>query len=215
MVSFQISHVSTVPNSSSPFSARSRTPSTLSKIHFNLVPEKYASITSPVLARKVSTSPLSFRLSQYSDVLRHCHTIAWYTGSPVSLSHTMVVSRWFVMPIAAMSSAVAPIFDMASTATPSCVDQISLASCSTQPGFGKYCVNSFWATLHISPFSLKRIHLLLVVPESSAITYFAIKTLLFFPRCFLSRKLLSCCCDTLHFLPRRFLPRRFLMYHLY
>ena len=30
------------------------------------------------------------------------------------------------------------------------------------------------ATLHISPFSLNRIHLLLVVPASSAITYFAI-----------------------------------------
>ena len=39
---------------------------------------------------------------------------------------------------------------------------------------GKYCVNSFCATLHISPFSLKRIHRLLVVPESSAITYLAI-----------------------------------------
>ncbi len=33
---------------------------------------------------------------------------------------------------------------------------------------------SFWAQEQISPFWLKRIHLLLVVPESSAITYFAI-----------------------------------------
>jgi hypothetical protein len=34
-------------------------------------------------------------------------------------------------------------------------------------------VNSFWATEHISPFSLKRMHLLLVVPASRAMTYFA------------------------------------------
>ena len=86
----------------------------------------------------------------------------------------MVVSRWLVIPIPAISSAVAPILLIASTATPSMLAQISSASCSTQPGFGKYCVNSRCATLHISPFSLNRIHLLLVVPASSAITYLAI-----------------------------------------
>ena len=62
---------------------------------------------------------------------------------------------------------------IASTATPSILAQISSASCSTQPGFGKYCVNSFWATLHISPFSLKSMQRLLVVPASSAMMYFA------------------------------------------
>ena len=40
-------------------------------------------------------------------------------GSPVALSHTMAVSLWLVMPIAAISPAEAPIFDIASTATPS------------------------------------------------------------------------------------------------
>ena len=100
--------------------------------------------------------------------------MAGYTGCPVFLSHTMVVSRWFVIPIAAMSSAEAPIFVMASLATASWVDQISPGSCSTHPGFGKCCVNSFWATLHISPLSLNRMQRLLVVPESRAITYFAI-----------------------------------------
>jgi 16S rRNA U1498 N3-methylase RsmE len=39
-VRFQMSHESTVPNSSSPLSARSRAPGTLSSIHFILVPEK-------------------------------------------------------------------------------------------------------------------------------------------------------------------------------
>ena len=69
---------------------------------------------------------------------RHCQTMAWQTGSPVSRSHTMVVSRWLVMPMAAMSSALAPIWFMADRATPSWVVQISLASCSTHPGRGKY-----------------------------------------------------------------------------
>jgi hypothetical protein len=72
------------------------------------------------------------------------------------------------MPMAAMSAADALIFDIASTATPNWVDQISFASCSTQPGFGKYWVNSFWARLQISPFLLNRIQRLLVVPASSA-----------------------------------------------
>ena len=173
MVSFQINHVSIVPKSKSPFSARSRTPLTLSRIHFNLVPEKYASITRPVLLRIVSVSPFSLRESAYSEVLLHCHTIALYTGSPECLSHTTVVSRWLVIPIEAISDALAPTFARACLATSRIVDQISSASCSTQPGFGKYCVNSFCATLHISPLLLKRIQRLLVVPASRAIMYFA------------------------------------------
>lgn len=72
---------------------------------------------------------------------------------------------------------------IACLATESCVDQISLGSCSTQPGFGKYCVNSFCAILQISPFSLNKMHRLLVVPASSAITYFAI----FMPSIIISR----------------------------
>ena len=91
---------------------------------------------SPVLARNFSVSPLAFSSSQYALVRRHCQTMAWQIGSPVSLSQTMVVSRWLVMPMAAMSSARAPILFMAERATPSWVAQISLASCSTQPGFG-------------------------------------------------------------------------------
>ena len=49
-VSFQMSQVSTVPNKSSPRSARSRAPSTLSKIHLIFVALKYASMSRPVLA---------------------------------------------------------------------------------------------------------------------------------------------------------------------
>ena len=130
-------------------------------------------MTRPVLARTASISPLSFRESQYSEVRRHCQTMARWMGSPVFLSQTIVVSLWLVMPMAAMSAAVTPRFFMASWATSNWVDQISSASCSTQPGLGKNWVNSFCATPHISPFSLNRIQRLLVVPASSAITYFA------------------------------------------
>ena len=49
-VSFQMSQVSTVPNKSSPRSARSRAPSTLSRIHLIFVALKYASMSRPVLA---------------------------------------------------------------------------------------------------------------------------------------------------------------------
>ena len=135
-------------------------------------------MTSPVLARKASVRPLSFRLSQYSEVRRHCQTMARLTGSPLSLSQTMVVSRWLVMPMAAMLAAVAPMLSMAFLATSSCVSKISLASCSTQPGLGKYWVNSFWATDTISPDSLNRMQRLEVVPESSAMMYFSIVILL-------------------------------------
>jgi hypothetical protein len=41
-------------------------------------------------------------------VRRSCHTIAGAIGFPLSRSHRIVVSRWFVMPIAATSAAVAP-----------------------------------------------------------------------------------------------------------
>lgn len=94
----------------------------------------------------------SFKESQNSAVRRHCQTIAWQIGSPVFLSHTIVVSRWFVIPIAAISEGSAPMMFIASTATPSMLAQISSASCSTQPGFGKCCVNSLCVTLQISPF---------------------------------------------------------------
>ena len=73
-----------------------------------------------------------------------------------------------------ISEGSAPMMFIASTATPSMLAQISSASCSTQPGFGKYCVNSLCVTLQISPFLLNKMQRLLVVPASNAITYFDI-----------------------------------------
>ena len=134
-------------------------------------------MTRPVLDRNTSVRPFSFRESQYWLVLRHCQTMALHTGSPVFLSQTMVVSRWLVMPMAAILPAVMPRLAMASLATSIMVANISLASCSTQPGLGKYWVNSFCATEHISPASLNRMQRLEVVPASSAMIYFSITSL--------------------------------------
>ena len=80
--------------------------------------------------------PFSFSSSICSAVRRHCQTIALYTGSPVFLSQTIVVSRWFVMPMARIFLDDAPIFAIASMATDIWEDQISLGFCSTQPGCG-------------------------------------------------------------------------------
>ena len=52
-VSTQTSHVSTVPKSSSPASARSLAPGTFLRIQAILLAEKYASGRRPVLARTI------------------------------------------------------------------------------------------------------------------------------------------------------------------
>ena len=99
---------------------------------------------------------------------RSCHTIALWMGRPVWRSQISVVSRWLVIPIAATSDARIPALDSASCATPIWVLQISVASCSTQPGRGKICRNSFWPTALMSPAWSKTMARLLVVPWSSA-----------------------------------------------
>ena len=71
-----------------------------------------------------------------SAVRRHCQTMALQTGFPVAASQTRVVSRWLVMPIAAISPGRASAFCMASMVTPIWVAQMSMGSCSTQPGWG-------------------------------------------------------------------------------
>ena len=66
-------------------------------------------------------------------VRRHCQTMALYTGRPVFLSHRMVVSRWLVMPMPAMSLGSTPLWAITSFITPYWLDQISIGLCSTQP----------------------------------------------------------------------------------
>ena len=57
-------------------------------------------------------------------------------GLPVSRSQTIAVSRWLVMPMPASSRTSTPLWASASMRTPYWLDQISMGSCSTQPGFG-------------------------------------------------------------------------------
>ena len=69
-------------------------------------------------------------------VRRHCHTMALLTGSPVRRSHKMVVSRWLVMPTAAICLGSIWALSTASARARAVVAQISMGSCSTQPGWG-------------------------------------------------------------------------------
>ena len=71
----------------------------------------------PVLAEIVGSWPSLFSLAQMSAVRRSCQTMARCTACPVARSHTTVVSRWLVMPIAAMSFAFRPAFSSASRQT--------------------------------------------------------------------------------------------------
>src|ERR1051325_8747527 len=80
LVSFHISQESTVPNASSPFSAFFRAPEILSSIHFNLLAEKYASITNPVFSFMNSFRLAAFSSSQNVAVLLSCQTMALQTG---------------------------------------------------------------------------------------------------------------------------------------
>src|SRR5262245_19907239 len=72
------------------------------------------------------------------------------------------------MPMPARSRGRRDAAASASTATPIWVDQISRASCSTQPAFGKIWRNSRWAVPRMRPSLSNRIARELVVPWSSA-----------------------------------------------
>ncbi len=136
LVSRQMSQVSTLPNSRSPPSASARAPGTSSRIQRILLAEKYASTTRPVVEAISLAAGDAASCWQKGAVRRHCQTIAGATGSPVRRSHTIVVSRWLVMPIAATSAAWTR--EEASTARAASIwaVQIRRASCSTHPACG-------------------------------------------------------------------------------
>jgi len=90
-----------------PTSAAARRPSTVSNKCSNLLAEKYGAMGRPVVLRKASLPPSRAAKASHKGVVRRSfHTIALWYGFPVRLFHTTVVSRWLVMPIAAMSAAV-------------------------------------------------------------------------------------------------------------
>ena len=98
----QMRKLSTVPNAISPASARARSPVTLSSSQRILVAEKYGSSTSPVCLRSAGSCPAAFSCAHSGAVRRSCQTIALATGRPSARSQSSVVSRWLVMPMAAI-----------------------------------------------------------------------------------------------------------------
>ncbi len=102
--------------------------------------------------------------SQIGAVMRLCQTMALATGLPVALSQTIVVSRWFVTPMAATWFGAMPALAIACRAVDNCDDQIASGSCSTCPGDGKICGNSCCADETRLPSFLKTIARLEVVP---------------------------------------------------
>ena len=144
-VRFQISQVSIVPASNSPASARSRAPSTLSRIHAHFGPAGYELYKRPVRAKYTSCVVPA---SGFGLVRVSCHTIARWIGTPVALSQITAVSRWLVRPRAAMSSSAMSASAIASLSARRVLRQISSASCSTHPSRGRcwVCSNCAWAT---------------------------------------------------------------------
>ncbi len=80
-----------------------------------------------------------------------CQLIALCAGSPVSRSHSSVVSRWLAIPIAITSRKDSCALSSASVTTVTTLAQISRGLCSTQPGRGKMCSCSFWLTETMRP----------------------------------------------------------------
>ena len=126
-------------------------------------------MTSPVFSRTRATrSASALRASQVSAVRRHCHTIARSMGRLVTRSQTRVVSRWLVIPIAAMSSPRMPAGPRAPQTLASTVSHISRASCETQPGRGKCCGSSVVVRPSVRPSREMTSAVVPVVPWSMA-----------------------------------------------
>src|SRR5690349_4541957 len=92
-----------------------------------------------------------------------------------------VVSRWLVMPTAAIDEASRSARASAPPHTWRVLPQISDASCSTHPARGKICWCSSWSTATTRPEWSKIMHRVEVVPWSIAATYWVIPCLLYPP----------------------------------
>ena len=91
---------------------------------------------SPARERMVCAA-CSSRAEMMRSVRVSCQTMALYQGRPVFGFQTTVVSRWFVMPIAARSAAVRPPLLRAPAIDSLTRALICRGSCSTQPGLGR------------------------------------------------------------------------------
>ena len=88
----------------------------------------------PVFAMTTSSWPAARSASQAAEVRRHCQVTTGPSGSPVWRFQARIDSRWFEIPMAAISipGAVSRQAAMAATV----LDQIWPASCSTHPDLG-------------------------------------------------------------------------------
>ena len=157
--------LSTVPAASSPLFARARAFGMWSSIQAIFVAEKYGSSTSPVFSE--SQERRSRCRSQKSAVRRSCQTRAGPIALPLARSQTIVVSRWFVIPMADSRSAPTPeLFNALVTSGPT-EAMIAAGSCSTHPGRGYVGGTSAcaWPTGR-SRAIVNHARRMLVVPES-------------------------------------------------
>ena len=118
----------------------------------------------PGLGRDLGSCPPAFSSRHASAVRRSCQTMARWIGWPVRRSQITPVSRWLVMPMAAISPAAQPGGGQRLAAVSTVVRQMSSGSCSTQPEAGKCCANSRWARPMMRRLGAKAMARLEVVP---------------------------------------------------
>mmetsp|Transcript_32599 Transcript_32599/g.77062 ORF Transcript_32599/g.77062 Transcript_32599/m.77062 type:complete len:221 (-) Transcript_32599:103-765(-) len=136
-VRFHTSHESTVPTSAVPARSPSRTSGTFSMSQRSLDALKYVEMGRPVTPRTASCPPSSARSACTTSLVRpSCQSIASYSGAPVRLSQTTVVSRWLVIPMPTRSRAVAPAFCSAPAAHVSTVERMAIGSICVHPACG-------------------------------------------------------------------------------
>mmetsp|Transcript_25821 Transcript_25821/g.65398 ORF Transcript_25821/g.65398 Transcript_25821/m.65398 type:complete len:224 (-) Transcript_25821:140-811(-) len=144
-VRFQISHESIVPTSAVPACSPSRTSATFSISQRSFDALKYVEMGRPVTSRTASCPPSSVRSACTTSLVRpSCQSIASYSGAPVRLSHTTVVSRWLVMPMPSTSRAVAPAFCSTAAAHVSTVERMTIGSIWVHPACGVIVSRQTW-----------------------------------------------------------------------
>ncbi len=137
-VRFQISQVSMVPKRISPASARAPQPRLGVEQPADLRTGEVRGQRQPGALPETVLTLFAAQLGDELAVRVSCQTIALCTGWPVRRSHSTVVSRWLVIPMAARSLAPRPARCSALATHDWTLSQISAGSCSTQPGRGKY-----------------------------------------------------------------------------
>ena len=162
-----------MPTASEPSCTPAQVRSSFSASQVSLVAVKYGSRRRPVSSATRSSWPPSRSRVQIALLRRSCQTIARRGEDSVERSHTTAVSRWSVIPTATTST-VPPRSASASSSASRHADrvacQISSGWCSTHPGRGKCCGNSWYPFARTLPVSSTTSAVTPVVPSSMART---------------------------------------------